>query len=103
MSDIAETRKPVQKRLNRVTLFLFAMAALLVVLDLSSGLLIAPILRSSAMKSLGSPPSYLWNAIVRTVRETIYSVSLLVALGALIEMVDQVLWRLTPEAERSVK
>ncbi len=105
MSEVAETKASVRKRMNPVASVLFAMAAVFLVLELSSSLLIAPLLKHAYADPYGPPTTALavWDEIFRSLRTAIYSVSVLTAFGALIELVDRVLWRLTPEDERIVK
>lgn len=102
MSDSVGAQRPVRKKLNRVALVLFVLAALLVVLDIASGLLIQPV-AARMQANLNLTPVFIWSAAVGALREAIYGAGLLTALGALIELVDRVLWRLTPEAERPSK
>ncbi len=97
-----ESRSP-RKPLHRFVLFLFVAAVVIFALDVAmaviAGRLTAtlPLAADAASRSTVSA-----EMIVQILRQALTTPAYLAALAVIIELVDRILWRLTPEAERRV-
>ena len=100
MSDPARLRKP----LHPFVTFIFIVAALIVALDLVTGMSsYAKALSTSERLGVGREAlrPVLINFWISLAEQILLHIAYLVGLGVVIELVDRILWRLTPEAERA--
>lgn len=99
MSDSAGLRKP----LHPFVKFVAIVAAVVVVLDISMGVFsYTKLLSSSVRLGVGNEPLgpmliSFWTSLAEQI---LLHIAYLIGLGVVIELVDRILWRLTPETER---
>ena len=102
MSDSAGLRKP----LHPFVKFVVIAAALVVALDLATAMLsYAKALSASARLGIGSEAlrPVLIPFWISLAQQILLHVAYLIGLGVVVELVDRILWRLTPETERPAK
>ena len=99
MSEPARLRKP----LHPFVTFIFIVAALVVACDLVTGLSsYAKAMSTSERLGVASEAlrPMLISFWITLAQQILLHVAYLVGLGVVIELIDRILWRLTPEAER---
>jgi hypothetical protein len=100
MTTAASEHSLGRKRLNPFAIVLFIVAVVIILIDIGTGLLVRPVIDAMAHRQAEIDPAtrsmMFTQAMGQTIRGALNNSALLVAFGVLIELVDRILWRLTP-------